>query len=58
MKVVAFVRRLVRDDRGITMVEYAIMAALIAAALVIAVPVITTAVSNGFTIIGGDIPTK
>jgi len=57
MKVVAFVRRLVRDDRGITMVEYAIMAALIAAALVIAVPTLTTAVSTGFTTIGTHITT-
>jgi len=58
MKFVVFTRRLWAEQHGITMVEYAIMAALIAAALVIAVPVITTAVSNGFTIIGGDIPTK
>jgi len=55
MKLVTLVRRFIKDERGITMVEYAIMAALIAAALVVAVPTLTSAVSSGFTTIGGHI---
>ena len=36
------------DRRGVTMLEYAIMGSIIAAALVIAVPLLTGAVSTAF----------
>ena len=37
------------DRRGVTMLEYAIMGSIIAAALVLAVPILTNAVSTQFT---------
>ena len=37
------------DRRGVTMLEYAIMGSIIAAALVLAVPLLTNAVSTQFT---------
>lgn len=42
-------RRLALQDDGITAVEYAILAALIAAALVAVVPTLRTALGTGFT---------
>ena len=41
--------RLALQDDGITAVEYAILAALIAAALVAVVPTLRTALGTGFT---------
>ncbi len=43
------------DRRAVTMLEYAIMGSLIAAVLVVAVPVLTKAVSTEFGVIAGDI---
>ncbi|WP_395677144.1 Flp family type IVb pilin [Inquilinus sp.] len=48
-------RRAVREDDGITAVEYAILAALVAGGLVLAVPTLNTAISAAFTKIGGII---
>jgi|APCry1669190156_1035279.scaffolds.fasta_scaffold24374_2 Flp pilus assembly pilin Flp len=43
------------DRRGVTMLEYAIMGALIATALVAAVPTITNAMKGGFNSIGNSL---
>ncbi len=43
------------DRRAVTMLEYAIMGSLIAAVLVVAVPILTTAVKTEFTTIAGNI---
>lgn len=43
------------DRRAVTMLEYAIMGSLIAAVLVVAVPILTAAVKTEFTAIAADI---
>ncbi len=43
-----FIRRVAIEEEGAAMVEYALMVALIAAVLIIAVPILTTAVTNTF----------
>lgn len=43
------------DRRGVTMLEYAIMGALVAGGLVVAVPFLTNGVKAGFTNIATDI---
>ena len=45
------------DCSGVTMLEYAIMGSIIAAALVLAVPPITNAVTADFQYMAGKIPT-
>lgn len=42
-------RRAAREEEGITAVEYAVLAALVAAALVAVVPTLQDALSTGFT---------
>lgn len=42
-------RRAVREEDGITAVEYAVLAALVAAALVAVVPTLRTGLNDGFT---------
>lgn len=49
------VRKFVTDDSGATMVEYALMVALIAAVCVTAVTTLGTAVGAKFTSIAGSI---
>ena len=49
------IRRFVRDDRGLETVEYAVMTALIVAALVTAIEVLTGAVSTRFGQVTGVI---
>jgi pilus assembly protein Flp/PilA len=44
-----FLKTLARDDDGAAMVEYALMVALIAAVLIVAVPILTAAVKTTFT---------
>ena len=44
-----FFKSLIHEEDGAAMVEYALMVALIAAVLIIAVPLLTTAVTSTFT---------
>jgi pilus assembly protein Flp/PilA len=48
-KLIKVTRRAVREEDGITAVEYAILAALVAAGLAAAVPVLNTAISTAFS---------
>jgi pilus assembly protein Flp/PilA len=48
-KLTAAVRQIARDEEGITAVEYAVLAALVAAALVAVVPTLQSALNTGFT---------
>jgi len=48
-KLINCCRRAAREEDGITSVEYAILAALVAAALVAVVPTLRTALNTGFT---------
>ena len=53
-----FVKRLLElkcDRRGINMIEYAIMGSIIAAALVLAVPVLTAGVTTGFNTMASNV---
>ena len=49
-----FIKSLIRDEDGAAMVEYALMVALIAAVLITAVPLLTTAVKTTFTTVAAD----
>lgn len=42
-------RRAAREEDGITAVEYAVLAALVAVALIAVVPTLKTALTSGFT---------
>lgn len=48
-KLINYSRRAAREEDGITAVEYAVLAALVAAALVAVVPTLKEALSTGFT---------
>lgn len=50
-----FMKRLVREEEGATMVEYALMVALIGAALVTVVSTLGTTIGNKFTAVGTNI---
>jgi pilus assembly protein Flp/PilA len=49
-----FFKSLIHEEEGAAMVEYALMVALIAAVLVTAVPLLTTAVRTTFTTVAGN----
>lgn len=48
-KLISAGRRAAREEDGITAVEYAVLAALVAAALVAVVPTLRTGLGTGFT---------
>lgn len=50
-----FFQGLMQEEEGAAMVEYALMVALIAAVLVVAVPLLTTAVKTSFTTVASDL---
>ena len=50
-----FFRGLMKEEEGAAMVEYALMVALIAAVLIVAVPLLTTAVKTTFTTVASDL---
>ena len=54
-KFIAAARRFVKDDSGATMVEYALMVALVAAVCVVAVTALGTAISGKFTSVAGNV---
>jgi Flp pilus assembly pilin Flp len=49
-----FFKALAAGEEGAAMVEYALMVALIAAVLIVAVPLLTTAVKSTFTTVASD----
>ncbi len=49
------VKQFMRDDSGATMVEYALMIALVAAVCVVAVTALGTALSSQFTTVAGNV---
>jgi pilus assembly protein Flp/PilA len=51
------VRRLIRDDHGQDLVEYAMLLALIALVVVGGVTTFGTAISNWYTTLSGALPT-
>ena len=48
-KLINYSRRAAREEDGITAVEYAVLAALVAAGLVAVVPTLRSALDTGFT---------
>jgi pilus assembly protein Flp/PilA len=49
------INRFVRDDSGATAIEYSLIAALMAVALIAAVPFLGTAINTSFTNIAGHL---
>ena len=49
MKIRQFVNKFVRDERGVTALEYAILAGLIVTAVVAGVTLLSTGLSSGFS---------
>jgi pilus assembly protein Flp/PilA len=54
-KFTAAIKKFTNDESGATMVEYALMVALVAAACVVAVTALGTAISGKFTSTAGSI---
>lgn len=48
-------RKFISDERGLETIEYAVMTALIVAALILSVTVLSSAVSDRFTDVEGTI---
>lgn len=57
MRLLSLARRFIADDRGLEMVEYSLIAAVVAGALVATTLILTGAVNTGFTNIGTHIST-
>ncbi|HEX8580436.1 MAG TPA: Flp family type IVb pilin [Allosphingosinicella sp.] len=49
-----FLRKMLRDSKGATAIEYGLIAALIAVAMITAVKSVGTGVSNSFTTAAGN----
>jgi pilus assembly protein Flp/PilA len=54
-KLIASAKRFMSDDSGATMVEYALMVALVAAVCVVAVTALGTALTGQFTSVAGSV---
>ncbi len=54
-KFITAAKKFMNDDSGATMVEYALMVALVAAVCVVAVTALGTAISGQFTTVAGNI---
>jgi pilus assembly protein Flp/PilA len=49
-------QRLIRNEDGVTAIEYALIAALIAVVIIVAVKAVGTGVNNTFTKVSGAMP--
>ena len=54
-KLIAVMKKLRTDDTGATMVEYALMIALVAAVCIVAVTALGAALSGQFTTVAGNV---
>jgi pilus assembly protein Flp/PilA len=54
-KFAASIRKFTKDESGATMVEYALMIALVAAACVVAVTALGTALAAQYTTVAGNV---
>lgn len=57
MQLNRFIRDLVRDEDGVTAIEYGLIAALIAVVIITAVQTVGTGVSATFTAVADQLPT-
>lgn len=57
MHVIRFVRNLVQDEEGVTAIEYGLIAALIAVAIITAVTAVGGGVSATFDEVAAKLPT-
>lgn len=55
MKIRQFVEKFARDERGVTALEYAILAGIIVAAVVVGVGYLSTALQSGFGALSSQI---
>ncbi|MFY8084889.1 MAG: Flp family type IVb pilin [Rubrivivax sp.] len=56
MQLNRFIRNLVRDEDGVTAIEYGLIAALIAVVIIAAVQAVGTGVSSTFTAVADQLP--
>lgn len=54
IRLISGLKKFVREESGASMVEYALMIALVAAACVVAVTALGTAISGEFTTVTGN----
>jgi pilus assembly protein Flp/PilA len=57
MQLVPFIQKFVRDEEGVTAIEYGLIAALIAVVIIAAVTIVGTQLRAVFTTIGGALTT-
>jgi pilus assembly protein Flp/PilA len=57
MQLTRFIQKFVRDEEGVTAIEYGLIAALIAVVIIAAVTIVGTQLNAVFTRIGGALTT-
>ena len=57
MQLTRFIQKFVRDDEGVTAIEYGLIAALIAVVIIAAVTIVGTQLNAVFTTIGSALTT-
>jgi len=57
MQLVHFIQKFVRDEEGVTAIEYGLIAALIAVVIIAAVTIVGTQLNAVFTTIGNALTT-
>jgi pilus assembly protein Flp/PilA len=55
MQVVEYIQQFVRDEEGVTAIEYGLIAALIAVVIILAVTAVGTALNGVFTLVSTKI---
>ncbi len=53
---IEFIKRFARDEEGVTAIEYGLIAALIAVAIITAVSVVGTGITNTFNAVAAKLP--
>jgi pilus assembly protein Flp/PilA len=55
LDVANLIRRLIRDDKGATAIEYALIASLVAVAIIASLTTLGTQLNTAFTEVGNDL---
>lgn len=56
-KMMRFVKRLWKDDKGATAIEYGLLAALVAVAIIVALNAVSTELNNTFSAVSTELAT-
>jgi len=54
-KMLRFVKRLSKDDKGATAIEYGLLAALVAVAIILALQAVSTELNNTFSAVSTEL---